>query len=252
MIGCSCLATKRCLCLCLNLCGLFRNSSAFLVSYRAQDQNPGPLRSARACRLVDRLAVFVNPLPASMSARGGPSTSPRAAGAAVAEQGAPLAPPAPAAAAPALVRAGASAGAPPGGTAASPASAPPCDLEQAAGNLSAEALKAALSAVVDKPSLYLVRAAQATTLRQLKAARKQLRDFNTTARVQLEAQLGALEQGAGQLAGMRADLDAVAAYLRWGGEQRGGCRGGCQGPQGGAAGGPPRSEGGAGGAGLRR
>ena len=51
------------------------------------------------------------------------------------------------------------------------------------------------------------------SLRQLKAARKQLRDFNTAARVQLEAQGAALEAGAAVLAGMRADLDAVNAAL---------------------------------------
>lgn len=52
------------------------------------------------------------------------------------------------------------------------------------------------------------------SLRQLKSARKQLRDFNTAARVQLEGQLAALEAGAGQLLGIRQDLDAVNGYLR--------------------------------------
>jgi hypothetical protein len=52
------------------------------------------------------------------------------------------------------------------------------------------------------------------SLRQLKSARKQLRDFNTAARCQLEGQLAALEAGAAQLASTRADLDAVNAYLR--------------------------------------
>jgi hypothetical protein len=52
-------------------------------------------------------------------------------------------------------------------------------------------------------------------LRQLKAARKQLRDFNTTARVQLEGQMADLEAAAAQLAGARADLDAVGEFLRF-------------------------------------
>lgn len=78
----------------------------------------------------------------------------------------------------------------------------------------AEALRAALGEIVDKPSIYLVRAAQATTVRQVKAARKQLRDFNTTARVQLEGQLAALEAGASQLLSIRTDLDSVNEYLR--------------------------------------
>lgn len=51
-------------------------------------------------------------------------------------------------------------------------------------------------------------------LRQLKASRKALRDYNTAARVQLEAQGPALEAAAGLLAGMRADLDAVNGALR--------------------------------------
>jgi hypothetical protein len=54
----------------------------------------------------------------------------------------------------------------------------------------------------------------ACSLRQLKAARKQLRDLTTSARVQLDGQLPALEAAAGQLGGVRADLDAVAGYLR--------------------------------------
>lgn len=54
------------------------------------------------------------------------------------------------------------------------------------------------------------------SLRQLRAARQQLRDFNAAARQQLggSEQLAALEAGAAALASTRADLDAVAAFLR--------------------------------------
>ncbi|GBF97963.1 hypothetical protein Rsub_10636 [Raphidocelis subcapitata] len=110
--------------------------------------------------------------------------------------------------------AGASGAGSPPPPAPSPPAAPaaPGDGEQPGD--AAGALRAALSSLVDKPSLYLVRAAQATTLRQLKAARKQLRDFSTAARVQFDGQLAALEGGAAHLAALRADLDAAHAALR--------------------------------------
>jgi hypothetical protein len=52
-------------------------------------------------------------------------------------------------------------------------------------------------------------------LRQLKAARKRLRDVRTAAQATLGGQLaGGLEAAAADLGSLRADLDAVAAALR--------------------------------------
>lgn len=57
--------------------------------------------------------------------------------------------------------------------------------------------------------------AELCSLRQLKSARKLLRDFNAAAKQQLELQLGSVEEAAALLAGVRRDLDAIHAALRW-------------------------------------
>lgn len=55
----------------------------------------------------------------------------------------------------------------------------------------------------------------ARSLRQLKAARKLLRDYNATSAQQLQAQLGVMEEAGTLIGGVRADLDHVYARIRW-------------------------------------
>eukprot|EP00877_Chromochloris_zofingiensis_P012799 jgi/Chrzof1/7773/Cz02g36070.t1 len=78
----------------------------------------------------------------------------------------------------------------------------------------ADAIISALRGLVSKPELYLIRAAQSTTLRQLKSARKLLRDFNTASKHQLDVQLADIDQAAQLLTSIREDLDHIYARLR--------------------------------------
>jgi hypothetical protein len=54
----------------------------------------------------------------------------------------------------------------------------------------------------------------ACSLRQLKTARKLLRDFNTAAKVELEQQVAAGQVAVQQLLQLRQDLDAAYACIR--------------------------------------
>jgi hypothetical protein len=51
-------------------------------------------------------------------------------------------------------------------------------------------------------------------LRQLKAARKQLRDFNAASAQQLESQVAAMEEACRLIGQVRGDLDAIAGRTR--------------------------------------
>lgn len=55
----------------------------------------------------------------------------------------------------------------------------------------------------------------ACRLRQLKSARKLLRDFNTASKHQLDVQLADIDQAAQLLTSIREDLDHIYARLRW-------------------------------------
>lgn len=76
------------------------------------------------------------------------------------------------------------------------------------------ALVDSMRGLVSKPDLYLIKAAQASTLRQLKAARTLLRDHNAAAKQQLEQKLSASQAAVQHLTSIRQDLDYTYARIR--------------------------------------